>query len=875
MGRAKGGIAAVVTQPRNNPGDSKARLEDSTTFACTIEFVLFPRSGAGNGDGFTIAKAIHEGTGEIITLKGKFGPVVAGELIQIERSAWRDDARYGSFVQVWARSHADPITRDAVISYLENLPGVGPTLAAAIVETHGNDCLAKIDADPGLILKVTTKGGRHLQATDMAEIMDKWDDLRADRLNMLYLSSLGLGDATAKKVSAHFHTECQNVLKENPYAMTQVEGVGFRIADVVAHKLGIVSNDPRRLAAGMEYLLQQAENDGHVCLPRAEMLERAPKLLERGFKGPTPEQLNTAIDSMVADGRLWSEEQEGVERIYTTEMYVVETRLYEHLESLLKDIDDPDAIPGYLISPKESILTDEQYEALWRGRNYRLSLLTGGPGAGKTTTLCELLDDLDARGETYCCLAPTGKAAKRMKESTGRDAQTVHRKLGWAGRETPKQMTGSGRADDSEEFREDVVIVDEFSMMDMRLTERLLSHLRPETRVICVGDPDQLPAVGAGSVLLDLIESKRVPRTHLTKVFRQQVQGKNVASLLLVNAARIRDGKEPYWSKAEAEADIKAHASDPNHEIWDYIPAGTEILKDDFRFTEITTANAASFKAAPALTEELGVVPAAAVTLTLALASTLSDEFGVGEDEVVVTSPMRKGGTGTYILNQALQRRRNPNGLQFRDGDQPLRVGDRVMNIKNRYGKYDAETGESDPDIMNGDTGRVSGFNAQTKVTTVEFEDGVLTYGKDELDALIPAYASTTHKLQGSEAPAIICPYVGAAGSRMLTRNLVYTAITRGKQMAHLIGDKEVIREAVKRDGSRRNTTLDLRVGAIPKLLKARFEKVASANIMSAQQLLGGFALARIGHRDLMGPGAAAQKAENEAADLPSIPQPE
>jgi exodeoxyribonuclease V alpha subunit len=260
-------------------------------------------------------------------------------------------------------------------------------------------------------------------------------------------------------------------------------------------------------------------------------------------------------------------------------------------------------------------------------------------------------------------------------------------------------------------------------------------------------------------------------------------------------------------------------------------------------------------------------VAATAAATVLQLSSTLSDELGVSEDEIAITAPTRVGGTGVYILNQVIQRKRNPKGLQFRDGDQPLRVGDRVMNIKNRYGKYDPDSGEAAPDIMNGDTGHVIDYNQQTNVTTVEFDDGVLTYSKDELVSLIPAYASTTHKLQGSEAPAIICPYVGAAGSRMLTRNLVYTAITRGKQMAHVIGDKEVIRQAISRDGSRRNTTLDLRVGAIPKLLKARYEKVAKANITSAQQLLGGFALSRVGHLDVMGPGAAAHLDAEAAKD--------
>jgi len=386
MGRAQNVKGAIATQPtRAGRGACRARREESTAFACSVDFVLFPRNGKKSEDGYTIAKVVHEGTGEIITIKGKFGPVVEGELLQISKGVWRDD-NYGESFLVWARSHEDPVTHDALLHYLEHLPGVGPTLAQAIIDAYGTNCLAKIDADPNLLLQVKTAHGRALKEDALEELIEKWEDLRAERKNMLYLSSLGFGDATAKKISAHFGADCQAKLKENPYSITEIDGIGFNTADVAARKLGIGITDPRRLAAGMEYILEAAEGDGNVCLPREKLIERAPRLLRpRGYagQGPTLEQLEGAIDQMVADGRLWSEVREGTERIYTTEMYVIETRLYDALEKILSQIPDPEAIPSYIKAPKESVLTDEQYHALWRAREYPFTLLTGSPGTGK------------------------------------------------------------------------------------------------------------------------------------------------------------------------------------------------------------------------------------------------------------------------------------------------------------------------------------------------------------------------------------------------------------------------------------------------------------------------------------------------------------
>lgn len=768
-----------------------------------ITFKLFPRRGQPEKeDGYTIAKATHEGTGEEIVLKGRYGPVTEGQLIQIERYAWRQDTRYGAYVQVFKVSHQDPMTREAVVHYLEHLPGVGPKMADAIVEELGIDCLSKIDRNPELLTQIKVSG-RGIKRDDLQEVVDKWEELRAERKALIYLSSLGLGDATARKIIRHYGLKTNEVVAADPYQMTKVDGVGFRIADKVAEKLGIGPLDPRRTAAGVGYVLESAESDGHICLTREELIKRAPRILTRNGKRPSAQQINKVIDDLVSEGELWSEvyDKDGVERIYTTEHYIIETRLYDLLHKRL-------IAPGAeerpdLKRPKDSPVTDEQWEAVEKAFVEKLSILTGGPGTGKTTALKELLDQLDAQGAEYVCLAPTGKAAKRMEESTGRSASTIHRFLGFEALRRPSSFRGQVATEDR--VKASVVIVDEASMLDMRLAERLLSHLRDDTNLVLVGDPDQLPAVGAGSVLHDLIESGRVPTTRLTQVFRQAEQ-----SLLVVNAHRIKNGEEPFWSKEEAEQAL-------GHEV-----------REDWKFIEVDT-------------DDPREAARQAIGTTLKLIDELPAEMGIDADEVMVMAPSKQGSAGTYVLNQAIQRKRNPSGEQFRDGDQPLRVGDIVMNTKNRYNLGTNQYGEKIPDVMNGDMGKVVSYDPKTRTAWIDFGLGTnVPFSGDQMEALIGGYCSTVHKMQGSEAPAVITPIVDGKNSPLMSRNLIYTAQTRAKEKCVVVGSKDIVREALKRDGTRRNTTLDLRVERIAPRLKARWERVAKLRVESVDEILYG-----------------------------------
>jgi exodeoxyribonuclease V alpha subunit len=402
-----------------------------------------------------------------------------------------------------------------------------------------------------------------------------------------------------------------------------------------------------------------------------------------------------------------------------------------------------------------------------------------------TTSLRGLLDELDKRGQKHLCMAPTGKAAKRMQESTGRKASTIHRALGNVNGLVPPR---SLEEEPAMKLDVDVIVVDEVSMLDAELAERLLSHIADRTRVVFVGDPDQLPPVGPGAVLLDLLEADRAPTVRLTQIFRQ-AEG----SLLVVNAHRIKDGLEPFWSKQEAEQVL-------GHEV-----------REDFVVLEVGSAAGAR----DAVIEQV---------------EQAATELGVSEREILVTAPFRKGEAGVWKLNQLLQERSNPHGEQIRGGDEkPLRVGDVVMNTKNLYGSRRNVSGGSQfacYDVMNGDMGIIHDWDPRKKFALIDFGDGQMKFEGEDLEKVVPAYAATVHKLQGSQGPAIVMPLCAGQADWLVSRNHVYTGMTRAEQKCVMVVDsKETLRGVLGRRFER-ETTLDLRVGRIEKRLKAAWEQV-------------------------------------------------
>lgn len=737
-------------------------------FVFSVEAILFPKQdGPDTSDGYTIARGKIIETGEDIVCKGRYGPVVRGQEVEVTRYERKSNS-FGPFIQVWAISHSDPTTEAGVVSYLQAKHGTHEIWAKRIVAELGPGCLEKIDKDPEIIRTIGEGTSGQLPHLVAERLVSDWHLHRKSGSAMEALSSLGLSDSQCKAAIALLGSDVAEKISEDPYVLCQVPTIPFKRIDGIALKAGIKANDPRRLGAGLSYIIASAESDGHICLQKENLLRIAPEILSSGGSKASKENLEDAAKRMTEEGLLVEETgPDGQQRIYTKENWVVETRLLAELQKIRnsnpEDREKKEKPPG-------SSLTDEQWSAVRAGMREPLSILTGGPGCGKTYTLRALLDELDEAGENYVCLSPTGKAAKRMEESTGREARTIHSTLGFDGMETPYGLEDgvSGKV-----IGADVVIVDEASMLDMRVAERLLTHTQEGGRIVFVGDPDQLPAVGAGSVLHDLIECGEVPTTRLSKIFRQ-----GESSLLVLNAHRIREGKDPYWSKEEAEEAV-------GHEVredWKFVETGSE-----------EKAREVAIKAAREVAKDLSIT----------------------EEEVMLTSGTKKGGSGVFALNKDLQEQQNPGGEKIRGGDQPLRVGDVVMNTKNRYA-----SSENDEDIMNGDGGKIKRWDKESKTAWVDFGFGEVPFSGSDIENIIPAYAATTHKLQGSEFPGVVTTV--ASSSKILSRNLLYTAQTRASEMCVVVGSKKSIRQALKKDGTRRNTTLDLRIAEIEEKLSER-----------------------------------------------------
>ncbi len=747
--------------------------DGAVPFQAEITFKLYPREGKPEAaSGFTIAKATRLPDGKPMTLKGKFGPVQAGETITIASGSEQIDPKYGPYFEVGGVSWADPQGASAVSEYLAE-SGCSPELAGAVARQFS---LAEVDADPSVLDRLPGSWGQ-----DLTILRDSWDELRAERRAMAELTAMGLEDHRARAAFLAFGARAVPVAKANPYLLT-LAGIPFESADVAGRHLGIGESDPRRLGAQAALHAADGDQEGWWGLSPEQLAGRA-------GDGANLAALQEGIDGAVASGLLARCPQTG--RLMSPEAAVIRGRLLNLASDILNDDPDLHALSSPA-RPEESAATDEQWQAVVNAYGSRLSILDGGPGTGKTTALKELLDRLDADGMTYQCLAPTGRAAVRISDQAGRPASTIHRRLGLAGMEPPSSVDEPGCSPERM-LDEDVVIVDEASMLSSRLAERVLSHMSLGTRLVLVGDPGQLPPIGSGTVLLDLIESGRVPRTSLTKVFRQSQE-----SLIVVNAHRINAGQDPYWSAQEAS---KA--------------TGVRV-RDDWQFIE--AANAID-----------------AEKIACSQAQELPGRLGISPDDVMVASPQREGAGGVHALNRSLQDAFNPSGEVLVTGEkQSVRAGDRVMNTRNRYGKRGAV------DVFNGDMGRALGLNGEGSLE-VEMDAGhIAEFTSHEQDDIVPGYAATAHKLQGSESPAVICPVPDSASGRLLSRNLLYTAFTRPTRQCVVIGSKDTIRRALKVDGARvAGPAADFSAAGLPAAEQAALQAARDAEA-AAQAVISG-----------------------------------
>ena len=722
-------------------------------------------------NGYTVANLVAEETE--ITCVGIFQYLNEGEAIRA-KGVYKEHPSYGQQFSVSSYEIVIPQDSLAMERYLGSgaIKGIGAALAARIVRHFGDDTLRIIETEPERLAEV--KGISERKAREIAEQVEDKADMRKA---MMFLQQYGISQTLGAKIYQQYKQDMYRILKENPYKMAEdISGVGFKIADEIAARIGIHTDSDYRIRSGLLYILLLATAEGHVYLPKKVLLARAEKLL--GVQADYMEKhiVDLAIDRKIVVKEItddFTDEKEQV--VYASQYYQIELHTAQMLHELnLKDTVDEEVIAEKIrrIQKAEKIELDEmQQQAIAEAVKNGLLVITGGPGTGKTTTINGIIRYFEMEGLDIYLAAPTGRAAKRMTEATGYEAKTIHRMLELTG--APEEKSGSIYFERNAQnpLEADVIIIDEMSMVDIFLMHALLSAVVSGTRLILVGDVNQLPSVGPGSVLKDIIASGEFPVVELVKIFRQASQ-----SDIVVNAHKINQG----------------------------VPVSLDNKSMDFFFLKRYDANVI-------------------ISVVITLIQKKMPKFVDAEPyDIQVLTPMRKGLLGVERLNVILQQYLNPPSKEKKEkehGKGLFREGDKVMQNKNNYqleweirGLYGIPV-EKGVGVFNGDTGIIKEINTFAETITVEFDERrFVEYSFKQLEELELAYAITIHKAQGSEYPAVIIPLL--AGPKMLmNRNLLYPAVTRARKCVTLVGDEKVFAEMENNKMEQsRYTTLDLRI---------------------------------------------------------------
>jgi exodeoxyribonuclease V alpha subunit len=680
-------------------------------------------------NGFCVLRIKARGQRDLITVLGHAAMIAAGEFVQAS-GAWINDRTHGVQFRASFLKAAPPTTIEGIEKYLGSgmIRGIGPVYAKKLVRAFGEAVFDVIQQEPHRLREVTGIGPKRAE-----RIIAGWAEQRVIREIMLFLHSNGVGTSRAVRIYKTYGADAVRLISENPYRLARdIRGIGFRTADQIAAKLGIEKTALIRVRAGISYALAEAMDEGHCGLPVEELVSLTQKLLE-----VPAELVHTALNLELEDGAVIADDLEGRCCIFLAALYRAEHEIAEKLKTLAVGkppwpaIDVDKAIP-WVEQRTKLALADGQKAALRVALVSNATVITGGPGVGKTTLVNSLLKILIAKAVTIALCAPTGRAAKRLSESTGLEAKTIHRLL-----ETDPR-TGSFRRNEDEPLDYDLLVVDETSMVDVPLMRAVLRALPERAALLLVGDVDQLPSVGPGQVLADIIASDAIPVVRLTEVFRQAAE-----SRIIVNAHRINHGLMP---------DLAADSG-------------------DFYFVDAADA-------------EEGVRKLLAI-----VQERIPKRFGLNPiRDIQVLCPMNRGGLGARSLNIELQNALNPPGeIRIERFGWTFCPGDKVMQVENDY----------DKDVYNGDLGVVSRIDMEEGELSVDFEGREVVYGFGELDELVLAYATTIHKSQGSEYPAVVIP-LATQHYPMLQRNLVYTGVTRGKRLVVLVGQRKALAIAVK-----------------------------------------------------------------------------
>lgn len=703
------------------------------TLRCVVERITYQNPE----NGYTVLRAAVRNYKELVTVVGNLLDVNVGSVLLLQGD-WKVDPKYGNQFCAEKWEETMPATVYGIEKYLGSglIRGVGPKFAGRIVRTFGTDTLTVIEEETDRLLLVPGIGEKRVQM-----IRDSWEKQKEIKSIMLFLQSHSVSTSFAAKIYKVYGNESIQVVKENPFRLADdIWGVGFKTADGLAEKLGFAKDDPLRCRSGILYTLNALADEGHVYAEQEQLLRKAEELLEA-----KRESISAALEAMLGTEDL---KQDG-EAIYLPPFYYAEIGVAAKLKRLAADTD---ALPSEAradferLAKKTGLQYDEiQKDAILKATVSKVMVLTGGPGTGKTTTTLGMIAVLRSRGKHILLAAPTGRAAKRMTETTGMEARTIHRLLEF------KPPEGYQRNEENR-LEGDVLIVDECSMIDVILMNALLKAIPPRMQLILVGDVDQLPSVGAGNVLRDIIDSGVFPVVRLTRIFRQAR-----SSRIILNAHRINTGEFPDLSNG----------------------AGT-----DFFFV-------------PAEEPET-----AAQEIVRLVKTRLPKYRQVLPSEIQVLTPMQRGAVGAANLNTLLQEALNPSETCLRRSGYSFRLYDKVMQIRNNY----------DKEVFNGDVGTISALNLEERNLRVRFDDREVEYDVTELDELAQAYAVTIHKSQGSEYPIVVMPML-MTHFVMLQRNLLYTGVTRAKKLLVLVGTKKAVGYAVRNvTVTSRNTRLKERL---------------------------------------------------------------
>jgi exodeoxyribonuclease V alpha subunit len=679
-----------------------------------------------------------------VTIVGGVYPVSEGEEIKVF-GYWKTHPRYGQQFQVDHWVKVDPATLEGIEKYLGSglIKGIGPTYARRLVDAFGFNTLKVLSEEPHRVLEVEGIGVSRARG-----IMQAWAAQRGMQDIMVFLQGHGIGAALALKIYRFYGLDTIRRVKQDPYALArEIYGVGFVVADRIAASLGISGEFPMRVQAGVLHALKEFVDNGH-CFALFSALVRSAAALLRVDENV----VESGIEQLASAGEVILEQTTTEERahVYLVELYRAEQRVAAALHRLLsspsvalgggtRPADGSKAEPRELlgladlelIDPSFAILEEEQQEAVRQALQQKVLVITGGPGTGKTTLLNSLLALLRRAKFSFLLAAPTGRAAKRMAESAGEEAMTIHRLL-----EYNPHEGGFGRTEDRP-LEADLVIIDEASMVDLALMDNLLSAIDRHSHLVLIGDVDQLPSVGPGSVLRDLIESGMIPVVMLRRIFRQDRQ-----SLIVANAHRILQGQTLMAPNDNLQRDFMLLARESEEEI---LQSVKDLVSDE-------------------LPRALRLAP---------------DEVA---HAIQLLTPMHRGMLGTIQLNREMQNLLNPVGDSLQRGESLLRVKDKVMQLRNNY----------DKGIYNGDLGRITGIDRKEGKIQVDFYDKLVEYNDDELDEISLAYATSIHKSQGSEYPVVVIP-LHMSHYMMLHRSILYTAVTRGKKRVVLVGSRRAL----------------------------------------------------------------------------------